>query len=98
MASVTTSFYGFLSRWPFLQGFLSDPGPIIVYPCQWLTHSLTNELVEDWMNWPKYADHADQADYAEYAGYAEYSEYSEYAEYAEYAGYAEYAEYTEDAV
>ena len=24
--------------------FLSDPGPIIVYPCQWLTHSLTYSL------------------------------------------------------
>ena len=37
--------------------FLSDPGPIIVYPSQWLTHSLTDsltdDLVEDWMNWPK---------------------------------------------
>ena len=32
--------------------FLSDPGPIIVYPCQWLTHSLTDDLVEDLMNWP----------------------------------------------
>ena len=40
--------------------FLSDPGPIIVYPSQWLTdwltHWLTNELVEDLMNWSKYAD------------------------------------------
>ena len=25
---------------------------IIVYPCQWLTHSLTDDLVEDLMNWP----------------------------------------------
>ena len=36
--------------------FLSDPGPIIVYPSQWLTHSLTDslshDLVEDLMNWP----------------------------------------------
>ena len=30
-----------------------------------LTHWLTDELVEDWMNWPKYADYADKADYAE---------------------------------
>ena len=28
--------------------FLSDSGPIIVYPCQQLTH----ELVETWMIWP----------------------------------------------
>ena len=27
--------------------FLSDPGPIIVYPSQWLTHSLTHWLT-DW--------------------------------------------------
>ena len=51
--------------------FLSEPGPIILYPSQWLTHSLTNwltdDLVEDWMNWPKYADFADYVDYAEYA-------------------------------
>ena len=48
--------------------FLSDPGPIIVYPSQWLTHSLThsltNDLVEDLMNWPKYADYAVYAVYA----------------------------------
>ena len=48
--------------------FLSDPGPIIVYPSQWLTHSLTNwRHVEDWINWPKSADFADYIDYAEYA-------------------------------
>ena len=50
--------------------FLSDPGPIIVYPCQWLTDSLTNDLVEDWMNWPKCADFADYVDYADFAEYA----------------------------
>ena len=27
-----------------------------------LTHSLTVELVEDWMSWPKYADKEDYAD------------------------------------
>ena len=32
---------------PSLMVFLSDPGPIIVYPCQSLTDSLTNDLVED---------------------------------------------------
>ena len=51
--------------------FLSDPGPIIVYPCHsltdWLTDSLTDDLVEDWMNWPKYADFADYVDYADFA-------------------------------
>ena len=30
--------------------FLSDLGPIIVYPCQSLTDSLTDEVVEDLMN------------------------------------------------
>ena len=55
---------------------LSDPGPIIVHPCQ----SLTNELVEDLMNWPKYAD---------YANYADQPDYADYADYAEFAGYAE---------
>ena len=54
--------------------FLSDPGPIIVYPCQWLTDSLTNDLVEDWMNWPKYADYAYYADHADYADYADYAD------------------------
>ena len=29
---------------------LSDPGPIIVYPCQQLSHG----LVENWMKWPTY--------------------------------------------
>ena len=63
-------------KWPYLIAFfLLDPGPIIVYPCQslthWLTHSLTDDLVENWMNWPKYADYADHADQAEYAEYAE---------------------------
>ena len=28
--------------------FLSDPGPIIVYPSQWLTDSLTDSLT-DWL-------------------------------------------------
>ena len=32
-----------------------------------LTHWLTNDLVEDWMNWPKYTDDADYADYADNA-------------------------------
>ena len=50
--------------------FLSDPGPIIVYPCQWLTHSLTDDLVEDLMKWPKCADFADYVDYADFAEYA----------------------------
>ena len=44
-----------------------------------VTHSLTEELVEDWMNWPEYADYADHADYAKYADSAEYAEYAEYA-------------------
>ena len=61
-----------LSKWKLI--FLSDPGPIIVYPSQWLTDSLTdsltNELVEDWMNWPKCADFADYVDYADFAEYA----------------------------
>ena len=63
------------------------------------THSLTNELVEDWMNWPKYSDYAEYAEYikcasyADYKGYAEYAEYAKYAEYADYAEYAKYAEY-----
>ena len=43
-------------------GFLSDPGPIIVYPCQSLTDSLTRSLVKDWTNWPKFADYADYAE------------------------------------
>ena len=30
--------------------FLSDPGPIIVYACQALTDSLTDDFVEDLMN------------------------------------------------
>ena len=38
----------YLAPWP----FLSDPGPIIVYPCHSLTNSLTDDLVEDLMNWP----------------------------------------------
>ena len=63
--------------------FSLDPGPIIVYACQqltdWLTHSLTNEIVENWMNWPKYADYEDYVDYADYEDYAEYVEYAEYA-------------------
>ena len=42
----------------------------------WLTDSLTHDLVEDWMNWPKYADYADQAYYAKYAECAEYAEYT----------------------
>ena len=28
----------------------------------WLTHWLTDKLVEDWMNKPKYAEYADYAD------------------------------------
>ena len=76
--------------------FLSDPGPIIVYPCQslthWLTHSLTDDLVENWMNWPKYADYADHADYADRADYADNADHADYADYAEWAEYAENAE------
>ena len=53
------------------QMFLSDPGPIIVYPCHSLTNSLTDDLVEDLMNWPQYADYADHTDYVGYAEYAE---------------------------
>ena len=64
--------------------FLSDPGPIIVYACQSLTHWLTHGLVEDWMNWPRYADYADHAEHTNSADYAEYAEYVEYADYAEY--------------
>ena len=40
----------------------------------WLTDSLTDELLEDWMNWPKYADDADYADYADYTDYADYAD------------------------
>ena len=36
----------------------------------WLTHSLTDDLVEYWINWPKYADFADYVDYADFAEYA----------------------------
>ena len=77
------------------QEFLSDPGPIIVYPSQWLTDSLTHwlshDLVEDWMNCPKYADYADHADYAEYAEYAKNAKHLEYAKHAEYAKYTKCA-------
>ena len=58
----------------FEQWFLSDPGPIIVYSCHYLTNWLTHDLVEDWMNWPKYADYADYADHADYADYADYAD------------------------
>ena len=44
----------------------------------WLTDSLTHDLVEDWMNWPKYADYADYSDHADYVDYADYAEYAEY--------------------
>ena len=33
----------------------------------WLTNSLNDDLVEDWINWPKHADYADYADQADYA-------------------------------
>ena len=54
---------------------LSDPGPFIVYPSQWLTHSLTksqtcwrfNELTLD--DGIKYLGN-DDIEYAEYAEYA----------------------------
>ena len=32
------------------QTFLSDPGPIIVHPCQWLTGSLTNLWKIEWID------------------------------------------------
>ena len=53
--------------------FLSDPGPIIVYPGQQLSHWLSHDLVEDLMNWPKCADYADYVDYAYYAECAKYA-------------------------
>ena len=34
-------------RSPALTFFLSDPGPIIVYACQWPTDWLTQDLVEN---------------------------------------------------
>ena len=34
-------------EWEMYHGwFLSDPGPIIVYPSQWLTDSLTDSLTD----------------------------------------------------
>ena len=46
--------------------YLSDPGPIKVYPCQWLTDWLTN-----WRPcWPRYADYTEYAEYAEYASFS----------------------------
>ena len=36
-----------------------------------VTNSLTNNLVEDWMNWPTYAEYADYADQTDYADYAD---------------------------
>ena len=59
--------------------FLSDPGPIIVYPCQWLTHYwLTNKLVENWMSSPKYIDYAYYPDYPDYADSADFTDYADY--------------------
>ena len=58
--------------------FLSDPGLIIVYACQWLTNSLTHDFFEDLMNWPNYVDYADYAKYTECTEYAEYIEYANY--------------------
>ena len=75
------------------KAFLSDPGPIIVCPCQSLNDSLTNLLKLDvttllkikWIDLDAYV-----GKYAEYAEHAEHAEYAEYAEYVEYAEYAEY--------
>ena len=90
------------------KAFLSDPGPIIVYPCQSLNDSLTNLLKLDvttllkikWIDldayvgkYAEYAKYAENAENRENAENAENAEYVEYAEYAEYVEYAEYAEY-----
>ena len=94
-----SAFYEF-----FLCVFLSDPGPIIVYPSQWLTHWLTdsqtcwrfNELT--FADGIKYLSDVDiemklrfschQLVYAEYAEYAEHAESVKYAEYAKYTKFA----------
>ena len=35
-----------------------------------VTHSLTDDLVKDWMNWPECADFADYVHYSDFAEYA----------------------------
>ena len=59
--------------WQFLFAIFIGPKSDHSLPMS-LTNSLTDDLIENWMNWPRYTDYADQAEYAEYVEYAEYAE------------------------